>query len=58
METIKLKPINEDKKDLVERFKVLRGQLLLEITHQPHQRVTLCSFAFYGKGTNPKTRWL
>jgi len=26
METIKLKPIDEDKKDLVERFKVLRGQ--------------------------------
>jgi len=28
METIKLKPINEDKKDLVERFKVLRGQFI------------------------------
>ena len=26
--TIKLKPINEDKKDLVERFKVLRGQFI------------------------------
>ena len=28
METIKLKPIDEDKKDLVERFKVLRGQFI------------------------------
>ena len=28
METIKLKPIHEDKKDLVERFKVLRGQFI------------------------------
>ena len=28
METIKLKPINEDTKDLVERFKVLRGQFI------------------------------
>ena len=28
METIKLKPINEDKKDLVKRFKVLRGQFI------------------------------
>jgi len=28
METIKLKPIDEDKKDLVERFRVLRGQFI------------------------------
>jgi hypothetical protein len=28
METIKLKPINEDKKDLVVRLKVLRGQFI------------------------------
>jgi hypothetical protein len=28
METIKLKPVDEDKKDLVERFKVLRGQFI------------------------------
>ena len=28
METIKLKPIDEDKKDLVERYKVLRGQFI------------------------------
>ena len=28
METIKLKPVNEDTKDLVERFKVLRGQFI------------------------------
>ena len=28
METVKLKPIDEDKKDLVERFKVLRGQFI------------------------------
>ena len=28
METLKLKPIDEDKKDLVERFKVLRGEFI------------------------------